>query len=72
MTMLQGNLEQALLQHMMSKVIYVSGLLDLEEDYYEKFIELPLDREARDVEQLIEKVKILLKKKRPVKESQYT
>lgn len=49
--------------HMISKVIYVSGLLDLEEDYYKEFFDLPLDREAKDVEQLIEKVKILLEKK---------
>lgn len=49
--------------HMISKVIHVSGLLDLEHDYYKEFHELPLDREAKNVEELIEKVKTLLELK---------
>lgn len=48
--------------HMISKVIHVYGLLDLEHDYYKEF-QLPLDREAKNVEELIEKVKILLELK---------
>lgn len=45
--------------HMLSKVIEVRGILDLEEGYV-KNINFTLDREADTVEELMEKVKALL------------
>ncbi len=54
--------------HMISKIIEVDGLFDLENGSYKKF-SLTLDREANSIDDLILKVERLLEKKDELKDS---